>query len=114
MVHFGTQKFLSGHDNLQTLNFRVTPAMAPSVRLLVYYITYSEATSELVADAVWLDVRAKCVNGLQVRLQHSACGMMTRLRFMSEDLQTQLMELQSHFSQLHLKRSNGMGLDLRS
>lgn len=41
--------------------------MAPSIRLLVYYITYSEATSELVADSVWLDVRAKCVNGLQVR-----------------------------------------------
>lgn len=70
VVHFGTQKFLSGHDNLQTLNFRVTPAMAPSVRLLVYYITYSEATSELVADAVWLDVRAKCVNGLQTELSY--------------------------------------------
>lgn len=68
MVHFGTQKFLSSSDSLQTLNFKVTPAMAPAIRLLVYYITYSEATSELVADSVWMDVRAKCVNGLQVRL----------------------------------------------
>lgn len=70
VVHFGTQKFVPTRDNLHTLNFRVTPAMAPSIRLLVYYITYSEATSELVADSVWLDVSAKCVNGLQVRPQH--------------------------------------------
>lgn len=45
----------------------VTPSMVPSIRLLIYYILYGEATSELVADSIWLDVRDKCVNGLQVQ-----------------------------------------------
>lgn len=66
VVHFGSQKFLSTADNKQTLSFEVTSSMVPSVRLLVYYILYGEGTSELVADSVWLDVKAKCVNGLQV------------------------------------------------
>uniref|UniRef100_A0A3Q1GK75 Complement C5 n=1 Tax=Acanthochromis polyacanthus TaxID=80966 RepID=A0A3Q1GK75_9TELE len=65
VVDFGSKKFVSSADNKQTLIFEVTGAMVPSVRLLVYYILYGEGTSELVADSVWLDVRAKCVEGLQ-------------------------------------------------
>ncbi|XP_067377606.1 complement C5 isoform X2 [Channa argus] len=68
VVHFGSQKFTSSADSKQTLSFEVTPSMAPSIRLVVYYILYGEGTSELVADSVWLDVRAKCVNGLQTDL----------------------------------------------
>lgn len=67
VVDFGSQKFVSSSDNKQTLNFEVTTSMAPSIRLLVYYILFGEGTSELVADSVWLDVRDKCVNGLQVQ-----------------------------------------------
>lgn len=66
VVDFGSVAFVSSTDHRQTLNFEVTPAMVPSVRLLVYYILFGEGTSELVADSVWLDVRDKCVNGLQV------------------------------------------------
>ncbi|CAF94607.1 unnamed protein product [Tetraodon nigroviridis] len=65
VVDFGSVAFVSSTDHRQTLNFEVTPAMVPSVRLLVYYILFGEGTSELVADSVWLDVRDKCVNGLQ-------------------------------------------------
>ncbi|XP_070689559.1 complement C5 [Pempheris klunzingeri] len=70
VVDFGSQKFVSGSDNKQTLSFQVTSSMAPSIRLLVYYILFGEGTSELVADSVWLDVRDKCVNGLQTELSH--------------------------------------------
>lgn len=66
VVEFGSQKFISSADHRQTLSFLVKPSMVPSIRLLVYYILYGEGTSELVADSVWLDVRDKCVNGLQV------------------------------------------------
>lgn len=66
VVAFGSQKFISSGDNKQTLRFKVTVAMVPSVRLLVYYILFGGGANELVADAVWLDVRDKCVNGLQV------------------------------------------------
>ncbi|XP_054867538.1 complement C5 [Amphiprion ocellaris] len=65
VVDFGSRKFVSSADNKQTLSFEVTGAMVPSVRLLVYYILYGEGTAELVADSVWLDVRARCVEGLQ-------------------------------------------------
>lgn len=67
VVHFGSQKFLSTADNKQILNFEVTSSMVPSIRLLVYYILYGEGTSELVADSVWLNVKAKCVSGLEVK-----------------------------------------------
>uniref|UniRef100_A0A3P8U492 Alpha-2-macroglobulin bait region domain-containing protein n=1 Tax=Amphiprion percula TaxID=161767 RepID=A0A3P8U492_AMPPE len=67
VVDFGSRKFVSSADNKQTLSFEVTGAMVPSVRLLVYYILCGEGTAELVADSVWLDVRARCVEGLQVR-----------------------------------------------
>lgn len=66
VVDFGSVKFVSSADNKQTLSFRVTPSMVPSIRLLVYYILFGEGTSELVADSIWLDVTHKCVNGLQV------------------------------------------------
>ncbi|XP_029283641.1 complement C5 [Cottoperca gobio] len=68
VVDFGSQKFVSSGDHSQTLTFKVTTSMAPSIRLLVYYILFGEAMSELVADSIWLDVRAKCVNGLQTDL----------------------------------------------
>ncbi|KAK2838185.1 hypothetical protein Q5P01_015397 [Channa striata] len=70
VVHFGSQKFISSSDSKQTLSFEVTPSMVPSIRLLVYYILYGEGTSELVADSIWLDVRAKCVSGLQTELSY--------------------------------------------
>lgn len=66
LVDFGSVAFVSSADHKQTLSFEVTPAMVPSVRLLVYYILFGEGTSELVADSVWLHVTDKCVNGLQV------------------------------------------------
>ncbi|XP_076588073.1 complement C5 [Chaetodon auriga] len=70
VVHFGSQKFVPSVDNKQTLSFEVKTSMVPSIRLLVYYILYGEGTSELVADSIWLDVRDKCVNGLQTDLSH--------------------------------------------
>ncbi|KAM7390973.1 hypothetical protein PAMP_021696 [Pampus punctatissimus] len=70
VVHFGSQTSASNVDHKQTLSFQVTSSMVPSIRLLVYYILYSEGTSELVADSIWLDVRDKCVNGLQTELSY--------------------------------------------
>lgn len=67
VVHFGSQKFIPSSDNRHALSFEVTASMVPSIRLLIYYILYGEATSELVADSIFLDVRDKCVNGLQVQ-----------------------------------------------
>lgn len=40
--------------------------MVPSARLVVYYILTGEQRAELVADSVWFDVKAKCVNNLDV------------------------------------------------
>ncbi|XP_071340230.1 complement C5 isoform X2 [Trachinotus anak] len=68
VVDFGSHKFISNVDNKQTLSFQVTTSMVPSIRLLVYYILFGEGTSELVADSVWIDVRDKCVSGLQTEL----------------------------------------------
>lgn len=56
-------------DSRHTLSFQVTGEMVPSIRLLVYYMPYGESTSELVADAVWLNVRGECVNGLETELK---------------------------------------------
>ncbi|XP_041856086.1 complement C5 isoform X2 [Melanotaenia boesemani] len=75
VVHHDSQPFVASIDNVQNLNFLVTNSMVPSIRLLVYYILHGEGTSELVADSVWLDVKAKCINGLNVELNtksHSA------------------------------------------
>uniref|UniRef100_A0A3Q4BYD7 NTR domain-containing protein n=1 Tax=Mola mola TaxID=94237 RepID=A0A3Q4BYD7_MOLML len=70
VVAFHSQKFIASVDKKHTLSFQVTPAMVPSIRLLVYYILYGEGTSELVADSVWLDVRDRCVNGLQTDMSY--------------------------------------------
>ncbi|KAK5910587.1 hypothetical protein CesoFtcFv8_004410 [Champsocephalus esox] len=72
VVDFGSHKFVSSDVQTQVLNFQVTPAMVPSIRLLVYYILFGEGTSELVADSVWLDVKGKCVNGLKTDLSYRA------------------------------------------
>ncbi len=74
VVDFGSRKFVTTSDNKQTLSFEVTASMVPSIRLLVYYILYGEGTSELVADSVWLDVKDKCVSGLQVRHDTTVCS----------------------------------------
>lgn len=73
VVSYNSQKFVPSADNKQVLSFQVTASMVPSIRLLVYYILYGEGTSELVADSVWLDVRDKCVNGLQVQQDITVC-----------------------------------------
>ncbi|CAK6980544.1 complement C5 [Scomber scombrus] len=72
VVDFGSIKFVSTADNKQMLRFQVTSAMVPSIRVLVYYILYGEGTSELVADSIWLDVRDKCVSGLQTEVSFPA------------------------------------------
>ncbi|XP_053181385.1 complement C5 [Scomber japonicus] len=72
VVDFGSMKFASATDNKQVLRFQVTSAMVPSIRVLVYYILFGEGTSELVADSIWLDVRDKCVSGLQTDLSFAA------------------------------------------
>ena len=74
VLDFNSQKFIASVDRKHTLSFRVTPAMVPSIRLLVYYILYGEGISELVADSIWLDVRDNCVNGLQVQLLPVSLG----------------------------------------
>uniref|UniRef100_A0A3B5MIA9 Anaphylatoxin-like domain-containing protein n=1 Tax=Xiphophorus couchianus TaxID=32473 RepID=A0A3B5MIA9_9TELE len=66
VVFFNSQNFASSVDNRQNLNFLVTASMVPSIRLLVYYVLDGEGTTELVADSVWMEVKDKCVNGLQV------------------------------------------------
>lgn len=74
VVDFGSQKFISSTDHKQTLTFKVTSSMVPSIRLLVYYILFGEGTSELVADSVWLDVTDNCVNGLRVQRDATVRG----------------------------------------
>lgn len=66
MVKFATEQRIS--DNVQSINFQVTSNMVPSARLLVYYIISGEQRAELVADSVWFNVKAKCVNNLDVIL----------------------------------------------
>ncbi|KAF7205436.1 transcript variant X1 [Nothobranchius furzeri] len=66
VVYFRTLNFVNTSDNKQTLNFQVTSSMVPSIRLLVYYVLHGEGTTELVADSVWMDVKDKCLNGLQM------------------------------------------------
>lgn len=66
MVKFATEQRVS--DKVQSINFKVTSNMVPSARLVVYYILSGEQRAELVADSVWFDVKAKCVNDLNVIL----------------------------------------------
>ncbi|XP_058633230.1 complement C5 isoform X1 [Onychostoma macrolepis] len=64
VVQFDTVKW--GGEKNQNLNFKITPDMVPSARLVVYYVLYGEEKAELVADSTWIDVKAKCVNNLNV------------------------------------------------
>ncbi|XP_049326436.1 complement C5 isoform X3 [Astyanax mexicanus] len=66
VVKFATVQRVS--EKSQNINFKVTADMVPSARLLVYYILSGEQRAELVADSVWLDIKAKCVNSLDVNL----------------------------------------------
>ncbi|XP_036453933.1 complement C5 isoform X2 [Colossoma macropomum] len=66
VVKFATEQRVS--EKSQNINFKITADMVPSARLLVYYILSGEQRAELVADSVWLDIKAKCVNGLDVNL----------------------------------------------
>ncbi|XP_073696897.1 complement C5 [Garra rufa] len=52
----------------QNLNIMITPDMVPSARLLVYYVLHGEERAELVADSTWIDVKAKCLNNLNVEI----------------------------------------------
>ncbi|XP_056142299.1 complement C5 [Lampris incognitus] len=70
LVQYGSHALHGGSE--QMVSFDVTPAMVPSIRLLVYYILYGEGASELVADSVWIDVSDKCVNGLQTELSYNS------------------------------------------
>ncbi|XDV20101.1 hypothetical protein PO909_025482, partial [Leuciscus waleckii] len=64
VVQFATVKRVS--EKRQSLNIKITPDMVPSARLLVYYVLHGEEKAELVADSVWINVKAKCVNNLKV------------------------------------------------
>ncbi|XP_008945836.1 PREDICTED: complement C5, partial [Merops nubicus] len=68
IVSFGTQKRIE-HLEYEHLTFQITQEMVPSARLIVYYIVTGEATAELVADSVWLNVEQKCGNSLDMKLQ---------------------------------------------
>ncbi|CAL1615452.1 unnamed protein product [Knipowitschia caucasica] len=72
IVTFGTMPFTKTAGNKHALSFQVTAEMVPSIRLLVYYMPYGETTTELVADAVWLNIQGDCVNGLQTELKTRA------------------------------------------
>ncbi|XP_067088009.1 complement C5 [Osmerus mordax] len=65
-----TQPHLGG--SVQSVRFQVTPRMVPSIRVLVYYVLHGEGATELVADSVWLGVKANCMNGLQAELSYVA------------------------------------------
>ncbi|XP_026068098.1 complement C5-like [Carassius auratus] len=64
VVHFNTVKWSGG--KYQNFNIEITPDMVPSARLVVYYVLDGEEKAELVADSTWIDVKAKCVNNLNV------------------------------------------------
>ncbi|XP_056092292.1 complement C5 isoform X3 [Rhinichthys klamathensis goyatoka] len=64
VVNFATVKRVS--EKRQSLNIKITSDMVPSARLLVYYVLHGEEKAELVADSAWIDVKAKCVNNLNV------------------------------------------------
>uniref|UniRef100_A0A3B3S054 Complement component 5 n=1 Tax=Paramormyrops kingsleyae TaxID=1676925 RepID=A0A3B3S054_9TELE len=67
IVKFDTVPRHTG-TTFQPINFKVMSDMVPSARLLVYYIMTGETTAELVADSVWMGVKDKCINDLQVKL----------------------------------------------
>ena len=47
---------------LTTLRILVTPQMSPSARLLVYYIRQIGGSTEVVDDAIWIDIQDECRN----------------------------------------------------
>lgn len=63
-MKFDTVKWSGGKS--QSLNFLITPDMVPSARLVVYYVLDGEQKAELVADSMWINVKANCVNNLNV------------------------------------------------
>lgn len=63
-MQFKTVKWGGGKN--QNLNIKITPDMVPSARLVVYYVLHGEEKAELVADSTWIDVKAKCLNNLNV------------------------------------------------
>lgn len=63
-MQFNTVKWSGG--KYQNFNIEITPDMVPSARLVVYYVLDGEEKAELVADSTWIDVKAKCVNNLNV------------------------------------------------
>ncbi|XP_046698377.1 complement C5 [Silurus meridionalis] len=67
VVKYATERRVA--DTVQAINFKVTSDMVPSARLVVYYILTGEQRAELVSDSVWFDVKAKCVNDLDVKLE---------------------------------------------
>ncbi|RXN22619.1 complement C5 [Labeo rohita] len=66
VVQFKTVKWGGGKN--QNLNIKITPDMVPSARLVVYYVLHGEEKAELVADSTWIDVKAKCLNNLNVAI----------------------------------------------
>ena len=45
---------------LTTLHILVTPQMSSSARLFVYYIRQTGGSTEVVDDAVWIDIKDEC------------------------------------------------------
>ncbi|CAH2316664.1 complement C5 [Pelobates cultripes] len=52
----------------QNVNIPITETMIPSIRILVYYIVTGDTTAELIADSIWVDLEAKCVNNQKVQV----------------------------------------------
>ncbi|XP_072289541.1 complement C5 [Eucyclogobius newberryi] len=72
IIKYGWIPFGEQQGNNLKLPFQVSAEMVPSIRLLVYYMPYGERTTELVADAVWLNIQGECVNGLKTELKTRA------------------------------------------
>ncbi|KAK2911621.1 hypothetical protein Q8A67_003754 [Cirrhinus molitorella] len=66
VVQFKTVKWGGGKS--QSLNIKITPDMVPSARVVVYYVLHGEEKAELVADSTWIDVKANCLNNLNVEI----------------------------------------------
>lgn len=88
-MQFATVKRVS--EKRQSLNIKITPDMVPSARLLVYYVLHGEEKAELVADSVWIDVKAKCVNNLNVMPFYlSSIVVMCFMLFMNSEIMISL------------------------
>ncbi|XP_068105339.1 complement C5-like [Hyperolius riggenbachi] len=67
IVKYKTEPRVSGSIN-QHMDIPIDANMAPSFRVLVYYIITGESTAELITDSIWVDVEEKCVNNQEVTL----------------------------------------------